>query len=137
MVSYHIMNKGIFKGNSHYSSSHLRRKGRWMETVKTGLEGLAIFSRITHELQTEATDAEVRGGHGWAFLLSNAIPALLFSRLTRVTCCEAQRCTLMHKHRAEGGSGGARLERIKGIFAWRKSNRKNSKFIGSCRGLRD
>lgn len=108
-----------------------------MESVKTGLEGLGIFSRVTHVLQTEATDAEVRGGNGWAFLLSNTIPALLFSRLTPVTCCEAQRRTLMHKHKAEGGNGGARLERIKGIFAWRKSNRKNSKFIGSCRSLGD
>lgn len=29
------------------------------------------------------------------------------------------------------------MDQIKGIFAWRKSNRKNSKFVGSCGAERD
>lgn len=125
----------------HYWSCLQRKKWKW--TLKLQIQcrkgwGKSarrfFFLRIINMLQWKQQKLRWKGQKSWPSSSSNMIPVLLFSRLTSVTCCEAGRHTPIHKHKAEGGNGRARLDRIKGIFAWRKSNRKNSKFIGSCGG---
>lgn len=136
---HHIMKEGIFRAFTiDLVFKEKSENGHWNYKYSVGrAEGKVkgfFFLRIINMLQWKQQKLRWKGQKSWPSSSSNMIPVLLFSRLTSVTCCEAGRHTPIHKHKAEGGNGRARLDRIKGIFAWRKSNRKNSKFIGSCGG---